>query len=80
MAGITTAEYVQDLRDLYVEYVAAEKAILKAGQEYTIGDRTLSRADIRYVQTQKTKLFNDICKMEAGQGLRTQRINVLYDT
>lgn len=81
MAGSpTAADYINDLRDLYVEYVAAEKAILKAGQEYTIGDRTLTRADIRYVQGEKKKLFNEICKMEAGKGLRSQRINVLFDT
>lgn len=80
MATITNEEYINDLRDLYVEYVAAEKAILKGGQEYTIGDRTLTRADLRYVQSQKKKLFNEIAKMEAGKGLRSQRINVLHDT
>lgn len=56
MAGITL-EVAQARLD---EYLAAEAAVL-SGQEYTIADRTLKRADLRTIQAGIT-LWDDRVK------------------
>lgn len=43
MASPSDIAHIQEMYDLYVN---AEKAILK-GQSYSIGDRTLTRADLK---------------------------------
>jgi len=39
------------------QYIAAEKAVLVGGQSYKIGNRTLTRADIRDIRSEISKLL-----------------------
>ena len=57
MAGITL-EVAQARLD---EYLAAEAAVL-TGQEYTIADRTLRRADLKTIQD-GIRLWDQRCKV-----------------
>ena len=56
MASVMSPQYRADLEELYMEYLNAEKVILKSGQEYTIGDRTLRRTDISWIQKERKKI------------------------
>lgn len=68
MSGLTLAEK-QELLDLYV---AAEKTVLK-GQAYTIRDRTLTRANLRFIQSERRRLEQEIAALTHG-GMRARRI------
>lgn len=80
MASVNSPDYLSDLHELYGEYLAAEKLILKTGQEYTIGDRTLRRADLGKIRKERALIANQIAKLEAGKGIRTQRVVMINDT
>ena len=79
MPSVMDPQYKADLEDLFSAYLAAEKAILNGAQEYTIGDRTLRRADLVFIQKERKKLANDIAKLDAGKGIRSQRVYVIHD-
>lgn len=54
-------------------YLAAEETILSGAQSYTIGSRTLTRADIDAIRKVISGLENEIASMEAelnGAGRR----------
>ena len=53
------------------QYLAAETAILKS-QSYTIKDRTLTRADLKWVQKMIKDLEKQISLLTKG-GIRTRR-------
>lgn len=57
-------------------YLAAEVAVLQ-GQSYTIGDRTLTRADLRAIQTQIKELQKAVVAEQlATQGAYGPRVRV----
>lgn len=66
---------------LHGEYVLAEKKVLVAGQEYTINNRVLTRADLRWIQKERKNLCTRIKQLESGQGsgVRVQRVSDRYD-
>lgn len=80
MSSVCDPSYLVQLEELQAEYFKAEKAILCGGQEYTIGDRTLKRADLRWVQQQRKQIAAEICKLKAGRGARFQRVVPGYDS
>lgn len=53
------------------EYLKAESAIL-CGQAYTIGDRSLTRADLKFVQKQIDDLLTQLQASDSSRG-RTKR-------
>ena len=61
----TKAETLLAKKELLAAYQQAEIAILK-GQNYTIKDRSLDRADLEDVQKGKKQLEQDIAMLENG--------------
>jgi hypothetical protein len=61
--GVTLAE----LRALRAAWYAAELAVA-TGQSYTIGDRTLTRADAAFITKQLAKYDAQLSAIEAGRG------------
>lgn len=55
-------------------YLLAEAAILNGAQSYSIGNRTITRADLKAVQDTIRKLQADVMKLSRGGGIRTMRI------
>lgn len=64
---MTTAMTLAQKRALLVKYIAAEEKILQ-GQEYTIKDRSLTRADLRWVQSERRRLEEEISAMSKSGG------------
>jgi hypothetical protein len=54
-------------------YIAAEAAVLK-GQSYSIGNRTLTRADLTEIRKAITDLYGDKLQLERGNKVRVQRV------
>ena len=54
------------------QYIKAEETILAGGQSYTIGDRTLTRADLKRIQTMIESLLNSGAVIE-GMEVRKPR-------
>ena len=57
-----------------VKYKAAEDAILDGAQSYSIGSRTLTRADLRNITTMITRLEAEQLKLLNGGAIRVQRV------
>jgi len=55
-------------------YIQAEAAILGGAQSYSIGNRTLTRADLGIIADYITRLQMDLNKLTRGGALRIQRI------
>lgn len=69
MASITLSQYKSRLN----LYLKAEAAILK-GQSYTIKDRTLTRANLKHVQEEISRIQSIIDGRERGGGIRSRRV------
>ena len=70
---------LEDSTTRYNMYVQAEKAILEGAQSYTIANRTLTRADLRDVQSQIEILDKKIIKLERSGAIRMQKILIRYN-
>jgi hypothetical protein len=68
MAGTPT---IADAKERLANYLLAEAKILK-GQSYQIKDRTLTRADLRWVQNEIRRLQAEVTRLEGG-GMRVKR-------
>lgn len=55
-------------------YILAEAAILAGAQSYSMGDRTVTRADLKAIQDTLLRLQNDVIKLSRGGGIRIQRV------
>lgn len=55
-------------------YLQAERAILDGAQSYSIGNRTLTRADLRVIRDQIQKLNSDCMKLSRGSTIRVRRV------
>lgn len=56
------------------QYIKAEETILNGGQSYTIGDRTLTRADLKRIQMKIEELLNLGAVLEGMEYLKPRRI------
>lgn len=54
-------------------WLQAEQTILQGGQSYTIGNRTLTRGDLKTIADYILQLEKDIKKLERPNYIRTQR-------
>ena len=61
---------VETQKERLQAYLEAERAILQ-GQSYTINDRSLTRADLKYVQSQISELM---AELNAPQRASTKRV------
>lgn len=58
----------------YAMYVAAESAIVGGAQSYSIGNRTLTRADLAAIQREIDLLEKKLVKLGRGGNIRLQRV------
>lgn len=72
MSSPNDLSLVQEMYDLYVK---AEKAVL-TGQAYSIGDRTLTRVDLRWVVAEREKWGAKLTQLQSSEpiGIRVQRV------
>ena len=67
---------MEDLKEIKLErlrqYLNAEQAILSGAQSYTIGDRSLTRANLREIQSAITDLLVELQAADSSRG-RTKR-------
>ena len=61
---------LQELKRRLGLYLEAERAILGGAQSYTIGERQLTRADLKYIQNAITALVEEINAAEYKLGGR----------
>lgn len=58
----------------YALYLAAEAAIVGGAQSYSIGNRTLSRADLDVLRKEIDLLEKKLIKLGRGGAIRLQRV------
>lgn len=77
---MTNSEKLAQTRERLANYIQAEIQIVKNGaQSYSIGNRTLTRADLQLISDMIDKLTKDCMKLSRGGGLATQRIVIRDD-
>jgi hypothetical protein len=70
----TKEEQLAEAQAMYTEYLNAEKAVLQ-GQAYSIGDRTLTRADLSGIQVGRQYWASQVCAISTDRvGIRMKRI------
>jgi len=70
----THSEALVEAQQMYASYLEAERTILQ-GQSYSIGDRTLTRADLSEVQTGRQFWAGQVCALSSGKtGIRVRRV------
>jgi len=55
-------------------YVAAEQAILEGAQAYSVGTRTLTRADLEAIADRIQRLEARVIQLSRGGTIRIQRV------
>jgi hypothetical protein len=70
----THLEALVEAQQMYASYLEAERTILQ-GQSYSIGDRTLTRADLSEVQKGRQFWAGQVCALASGKtGIRLRRV------
>lgn len=74
----TRAEYItakiNRLETRLSQYINAETAIMNHAQSYSIGDRTLTRANLKNIQETIEKIENELISLGGGGKVRVQRV------
>jgi hypothetical protein len=65
---------IAETRERLARYIAAETHITTGGQAYSIGNRSLTRADLRFIAEMITKLYSEIRTLERGSQIAMQRV------
>jgi len=68
------SELLQQSKDRLLAYMNAESTILKGAQSYSIGSRTLTRADLDSIRAEIRRLQKDCLALERGGNIRIQRV------
>ena len=68
------SELLLQYKERLAAYMAAEVQILKGAQSYSIGNRTLTRADLEAIQKEIRQLNKDIGTLERGGNVRIRRV------
>ena len=70
----TVASLLTQTQERLAKYIAAEAAILGGAQSYSIGNRTLTRADLDHIYDRITKLTSQCLTLQRGNRIKSQRI------
>lgn len=71
---MTTAELLQQKKTRLAAYITAEQKILEGAQSYSIGNRTLTRADLEEITKQIKLLTTEVMVLSRGGNIRIQRV------
>ena len=70
----TRAEKITEVETRLAKYIAAESAILGGAQSYSIGSRSLSRADLDQITKMITKLYAELNALNRGGQITSHRV------
>lgn len=76
---MTNTERLAQTQERLAKYLLAESRILQGGQDYSIGNRTLTKADLKEIRKEIEELTKECGILRrGGGGIRIQRV-VLRD-
>jgi hypothetical protein len=70
----TITEMITKKETRLAAYYAAETAILGGAQSYSIGNRSLTRADLKNIQEMIRRLESEIIKLGRGNRITAHRV------
>jgi len=70
----TLTDLLEQYRARLAQLLKAETTILAGGESYTIGNRTITRPDLKQVQKEIGDLNIGICKLSRGNRIRVRRV------
>ena len=70
----TISDTLTQTRSRLSAYLLAEQAILSGAQSYSIGNRSLTRADLESIRKMITKLTSECLQLERGNKIKIQRV------
>lgn len=68
------SELISKKQERLALYEAAEVAILGGAQSYSIGNRTLTRADLQFIADMIKRLEKDLIKLDRGKKITAHRV------
>ena len=70
----TITERITQIETRLTAYYAAESAILSGAQSYSIGDRTLTRADLKNISDMINRLESQLTRLNRGNRITAHRV------
>lgn len=74
MTNLTCSQILTDKRAERLKYIVAQEAILDGAQSYSIGNRSLTRADLEFIAGRIDKLTTEIMTLQRGNKIKVQRV------
>ncbi len=71
---MTIAEKIAEVQTRLTAYIKAEQYLLKGGQAYSIGNRSLTRADLKSITDMIIRLNSDLMTLQRGNQIVMQRV------
>ncbi len=71
---MTVAERITETRARLARYITAEQYLLTGGQAYSLGNRSLTRADLDSITKMIVKLHGDLVTLQRGNQIVQQRV------
>ena len=65
---------ITETQERLARYIAAEQYLLQGGQAYSIGNRSLTRADLKHITQMIIRLRSDLARLEQGNQITQHRI------
>jgi len=65
---------IEETRTRLAQFIAAESFILQGGQSYSIGNRSLTRADLKFISERITSLYSEIAVLTRGGTIPMHRV------
>ena len=70
----TIQQKIEETEERLALYIKAEQHILNGGQSYSIGNRSLTKADLENITKMITRLHGDLANLRRGNQLTMQRV------
>lgn len=71
---MTLAEKIVEVRARLAAYIKAEQYLLNGGQAYSIGNRSLTRVDLKVITDMIVKLNGTLMVLQRGNQIVQQRV------
>jgi len=71
---MTIAEKIVAVQTRLAAYIKAEEYLLHGGQAYSIGNRSLTRADLKVITEMIVKLNGELMVLQRGNQIVQQRV------
>jgi hypothetical protein len=70
----TVAQKITQTEERLAAYIKAEQFLLVGGQSYSIGNRSLTRADLKHITTMICRLNSDLTALRRGNQITMHRV------